>query len=228
MDDAPPSNPPAAPPTLGGRRKKTCEWLRSLGAASLAELFEGAVVLLEQHTPGYIRFVAHAVREIANRLPAKVDKEHKRGRVEYVARLEEIRRAWGQDFVRSQTSPPTGGPGTTIPPSVVAKLCGLLDEHIEATARIENSIRDFFVSAERMRSGEDPNPDALQGSIRQWKTIKQWALDHTHEGDTVGVGVDESEFRRQFEVFEALLASFFEDFVDAKKGANEILENANS
>src|SRR5690242_15510612 len=83
---APPA--PATPPYWTRRREQRREWLRRAGAVSLAELYEGAVIILETRQPGYVRFVSHAVREIANRLPGIIDAEHAPGRVQHHAKLE--------------------------------------------------------------------------------------------------------------------------------------------
>lgn len=57
-----------------GERTALRDWL-SRNAASLAQLYEGAVVMLYVHDPllpGWSRLVAHAGREIRNRLPDAV------------------------------------------------------------------------------------------------------------------------------------------------------------
>jgi hypothetical protein len=60
-------------------------------APSLSELYEGAVCLLfEKRLPGYTRFVAHAVREIRNRLPDMLSASQPVKQLHYKNRLDAI------------------------------------------------------------------------------------------------------------------------------------------
>ena len=77
------------------RRIATLEWLRRLRrGASLAELYEGAFVMLDSASPpGFVRFVSHAVREVCNRLPDRLlgdSGDH----LKHSKRLKEIDEAW--------------------------------------------------------------------------------------------------------------------------------------
>ena len=63
------------------RRVDLRSWLQR-NAPSLGELYVGAVLLVfGRPIPGRVRFVAHAVREIRNRLPDVVSRDpHRLGR----------------------------------------------------------------------------------------------------------------------------------------------------
>ena len=70
-------------------RLRLLSWLKEK-APSLAELYETAVILLEdQPLPGRSRIISHCVREIANALPAILSGVE-RTRLEYDKRLDVI------------------------------------------------------------------------------------------------------------------------------------------
>lgn len=74
-------------------RLRLLSWLKEK-APSLAELYETAVILLEdQPLPGRSRIISHCVREIANALPA-ILAGVERTRLEYDKRLDDIAVAW--------------------------------------------------------------------------------------------------------------------------------------
>jgi hypothetical protein len=63
------SQPEAVADVWTDRRLAILEWLES-AAPSLAELYQGAVQLLDDPGfPGRLRFIAHGVRDVRNRLP---------------------------------------------------------------------------------------------------------------------------------------------------------------
>jgi hypothetical protein len=67
------------------KRRDLLEWLRKT-SPSLAEIYEGAVVLLfDRQVPGFSRFVSHAVREIRNRLPGVISGTVSAGRLKSVS-----------------------------------------------------------------------------------------------------------------------------------------------
>src|SRR5579862_3363825 len=97
-DPQPLSDP--APGTLScwtSDRNEIRDWLDHK-APSLAELYAGAVILLYANPlPGRVRFVAHAVREIRNRLPDAVAGPTKNQGLQYKNRLDDIVKLAGAD-----------------------------------------------------------------------------------------------------------------------------------
>lgn len=85
-------------------RLKILEWLQEQ-APPLAQLYEGAVCLVfEQPIPGKLRFVAHAVREIRNRLPDYISSGNGHKRLEYTKEVERLLEIWqGCGFSLNQT-----------------------------------------------------------------------------------------------------------------------------
>jgi hypothetical protein len=134
------------------------EWLRQSDAAALAELYEGAVLLLfDSRIPGYTRFVAHAVREIRNRLPNAISGTRSRGLLDYKRRVDALVEAWkAEGFATDGSTPgqkmsePIVQPHSleiTLPANLVLKIASLVAEHEEARERP-------FDSAVRLRGRE--------------------------------------------------------------------------
>src|SRR5262245_43750659 len=75
-------------------RREIAQWL-GREAPSLAPIYEGALhVLYAQKFPGRTRFVAHAVREIRNGLPAAIVGFKGPGRLDYTSRMDSFSLVW--------------------------------------------------------------------------------------------------------------------------------------
>src|SRR5271170_6800890 len=86
-------------------RKQILDWLKR-NAPSLAELYEGAVVMLDQFSfPGRTRFISHAVREIRNRLPDAFGGGTRSQRLDYTMRVDAISAAWPTTSPRAPSIP---------------------------------------------------------------------------------------------------------------------------
>ena len=74
-------------------RRENAKWLRS-NAPPLAEVYEGALkILFAPGFPGKLRFVAHAMREIVNRLPDALGAA-KASHIDYADRCSRIETDW--------------------------------------------------------------------------------------------------------------------------------------
>ena len=88
-------------------RQELCAWMHRNNAASLAELYEGAVRLLfESKLPGRVRLISHAVREIRNRLPVVISGERSNSRLDYTSRVDQISNRWQRNGFRVDGSLP--------------------------------------------------------------------------------------------------------------------------
>ncbi len=76
------------------KRHELLKWFSS-NAKPLAEAYEGAIRLLnEGDFPGRIHFIAHAVRDIADRLVFVLDPQLKGRRVQYEQEMDGIEKLW--------------------------------------------------------------------------------------------------------------------------------------
>src|SRR5712692_1930710 len=138
-----------------GERTALREWL-TRNAKSLAELYEGAVVILYEHDPllpGWSRLVAHAVREVRNRLPDAVAGKKVGERLDYPSRLDEIAGMWSDAGLATAATPaapsvldvaPAANPGVLVPRGVYDRVSDLIREHEEARERpVDSAFRLF-------------------------------------------------------------------------------------
>jgi hypothetical protein len=127
-------------------RLDLCAWMRRNNAASLAELYEGAVrLLLEAKLPGRVRLVSHAVQEIRNRLPDVISGTRGTSRLDYKTRLDRINKKWQRSGLRLDASLPKGGfesgpveprsPNIEIARDVFTEIAALVRDHEETRSK---------------------------------------------------------------------------------------------
>jgi len=145
---------PASPATAAkeevacwtSNRNEIRSWLQR-NAPSLAELYEGAVILLyEQPLPGRTRYIAHAVREIRNRLPDVIGGPAKKQRLDYTSRIDEIAKLPEAQALISNhggKSPPATTT-ITIDEKLAKKLIRLLQDHHTTRAKPLDAARRLF------------------------------------------------------------------------------------
>jgi hypothetical protein len=217
-------------------RLHLCAWMRRNNAASLAELYEGAVrLLVEAKLPGRVRLISHAVREIRNRLPDVISGTRSTARLDYKSRLDRINKKWQRSGLRLDASLPEGGfeadPGAPRSPNievareVFAEIAGLVKDHEETrTKPLDTAIRLFEACApenQRIR-------DTLRPIILQWLRVTDWFMSKAHDSGYVDGDIDETELISQFELFETYLNAMVRGFFTTLDELDAILEDTNS
>lgn len=191
-------------------RRNLREWFER-NAPSLGELYEGAVFMVySDNFPGRVRFVAHAVREIGNRLPDIVAGREGRPRLEYKNRLDNIQQSW------ERAGFPLDG---SIPAKVVQDSNLLPSGHIPVPLnlfqQIANLIRDHASvretrkqSTERLLKALVPNSCESEAflmlQIEKWLEILDWFMSQVHESPDKQDWNDaemHDELRKRFETF---------------------------
>jgi hypothetical protein len=210
--------------------------MRRNNAASLAELYEGAVRLLfEAKLPGRVRLISHAVREIRNRLPDVISGTRTTGRLDYKSRLDRLNKKWQRSGLRLDGSLPEGGfgvdPGEArtlnveVARDVFAEIAALVKDHEETrTKPLDTAIRLFEACApenQRLR-------DTLRPIILQWLEVTSWFMSKAHDSGYVDGDIDEAELISQFELFETYLNALVRGFFSTLDELDAILEDANS
>ena len=215
------------PSYWSGARLELLAWLRG-NAVSLAELYEGAVLLLHDHPfPGRVRFICHAVREIRNRLPEAISGVRGPARLDYVTRLDCLAKQWRQRGLpvqlESLTAPAT--PDIPLERSLYLEVAGLIREHEQTRSRPEDAARRLFENAvpEKQQFRE-----TLRPILRQWLEITGWFVGRVHDSGAVDADCDEDCLREKFELFERALTALVRPFFSTLKELDEILEDANS
>lgn len=208
-------------------------------AQSLAELYEGAVLLLfEEPLPGYTRFVAHAVREIRNRLPFVISGSRSGGNLNYKDRMDEIVKRWKKAGFSTDgkigglpLTPSSVGPRPTdftLPRGLVRRFAKLIADHEETREKPLDAATRLFVG---LKPENEKFLDALRPTITQWLDVTDWFMKKTHDPGSPEASVDKSELQSKFKVFEAILLAIvqgFSTFFATTDAIDEILEEANS
>ena len=234
------TTPPAIPPngTIGSpwnpSRVELRDWSRR-EAPSLGDLYEAAVELLyQQPLPGRIRMIAHAAREITNRLPDYLSGERVGKRLDYATRMDGIEERWNKHKQMSSPSASESSPVSLssqdiqIPAELYNELDLLISDHRAARQRPLDA-------AQRLYEGLDPENnmkmgDTLRPVLLQWVAITKWFTGHAHDG---GKGkrdgdYDWDEVKRKFELMELSLRSIVGAFFVAVNELDEILAETNS
>lgn len=227
-------NDPRLPNYWTDDRKELRSWF-DRNAPSLGELYAGAVyILFSDGFPGRVRFVAHAVREIRNRLPDAIAGPKKSNPLQYVNRLDVIGKKWQQEGFPIDGSQPfkvmadDALPATTdipIPRSLYSKIALLVREHIQAREKPYEAARRLFQAI-------DPNNQDAEATlgprIQQWLECTRWFVKRAHDNGSTDDQVDAQEMQMQFENFEATLFALVRGFFKTLEELDEILEDANS
>jgi hypothetical protein len=228
--------PTAAPePYWTADRREIRGWLSRNGAVSLSELYAGAVMLVGQKAPGRARLVAHAVREIRNRLPDVLAPEKAPKHLNYHKECGVIRSLWPEMGPLQQLAAPSPAPTATgmvtIPAAAAARVQHLLAEDLEVEGRVRQAARRLYAAAVRVRSNRvitSSEATAIEPAITGWLEVTQWFVELVHEGRTPDEATNPDEFERRFELFERALLALIQDFYPALDDLDDILEEANS
>ena len=205
-------------------------WLNRNAPAS-EELYVGALeILYSPSIRGKALFVAHAVREIANRLP-EIITGIKNARFEWQNKLDGVVKRWEQSgFLLDGTLPTVTAsqldPAVAdlpMPRNVIQDIASLLSEYAATRERASDRARRLF-------EGIDPRngraQETLTPIVTQWLKVTSWFLKHVHDSGAPDA-VDSSELRTQFELFETALGALTREFFKTVGELDAILEKAN-
>ncbi|MEQ8996615.1 MAG: hypothetical protein RID53_08950 [Coleofasciculus sp. B1-GNL1-01] len=222
-------------------RLKILEWLQEQ-APPLAQLYEGAVCLVfEQPIPGKLRFVAHAVREIRNRLPDYISSGNGHKRLEYTKEVDRLLESWqGCGFSLTQTVPdsqmnssgslPPLSPDISVPQKLFLAIQQLLQKHQQVRLNNREKAIVFF---EKCIPTKQSSPEALHPIAKHWRDVTKWFMDQTHDKgkvDTDEANRNEQELQSKFELFESFLieCARTQSFYSTTDKLDDILEQINS
>jgi hypothetical protein len=210
-------------------------WLQR-NAASLAELYEGAVRLVYDNAlPGRVRFVCHAVREIRNRLPDVLSGATQGGQLQYKNRLDDIVKAWQRaGFALDGSIPVVHAlsdeaallqPDIATPRVLFLQIAHLIADHVATRSKPEDSAFRLF---EACAPENQQQRDALRPVIQQWLGVTDWFMRRAHDSGRTDADCIEDELRRKFELFESILGALVRGFFATVEELDEILEDTNS
>ncbi len=198
-------------------------------APQLGELYEGAVKMLEnEQFPGRVRFIAHAVREIANRLPEAVGGEVTKGHLDYHEDISSVAVAWKDEGLGNTVVARSGEedePGLRISYALVGKVNALLEKDQEVSARKERNAQAMIhkLIPESRHTGE-----CLAPIINHWLRVVRWFVDNVHETEKARESIDEGVIQQKFRAFENALRALLLAFYSGLGEVECVVESANS
>ena len=201
-------------------------------APSLGELYEGALIILHtDNFPGRIRFLAHAVREIMNRLPDVIAGVES-SRINYVNLLDNIVPHWnearflgdGGALKTITNDEQLESSDVLIPRKLFRKISNLINIHVQGREkRFDKATRLY----EAIGSGNQHLGDSLRPIVIQWITETEWFVGKAHDSGLQDNTVSKEELRKHFDLFERSLGAIIQGFFKTIEGLDEILEEAN-
>lgn len=209
---------------LSPKRHQLLSWFRS-NAAPLAEAYEGAIRLLnERDFPGRIHFIAHAVRDIADRLVFVLDPQLKGRRVQYEQKMDGMEKLWPElQTIQGTTDGSTAQDTVPIDYRLASKIDALVRAHRERRQRPSN----YELLFRFLMRQEPTQAQVNQRVVSDFKRMREWFMGLTHLRDREASKVDENELQTQFSKFEGMLYSFVGDFFTGTAELDEILQQAN-
>ncbi len=216
------------------RRTELRSWF-ARNAPSLGELYEGAVkIVFDSRFPGRVRFVAHAVREIANRLPDAILGPTTKGELQYKNRLDQIAEVWGKHGLPfdgslpikvSAAEPLPSSTDIPLPYEVYQKIANLIHDHVDTHETVRGkAMRLFQYIDPRNRASEA----ALRPRVESWLEIIRWFVKRAHERGQTDNEMGGEELKQRFETFESALSAMLREFFKTVGDLDEILEEANA
>lgn len=200
-------------------------------APHLGELYEGALkIISEKNFPGHAIFIAHAVREIKNRLPDIIlDIEY--SYFDWKKELSELMSTWESagplinQFSEKENLHDNSGFENTIqiPSNIYNKIYQILYKFEKSNETYEEKIFHLFVKISNIKNTEQ----ILRPTVLHLKKVTKYFEGIVHLGNTYKQ-INEEEFLKNFEYFENTLSILQGYFFRATKELDEILEETNS
>ncbi|MBW2000773.1 MAG: hypothetical protein JRJ29_22775 [Deltaproteobacteria bacterium] len=219
---------------FNNKRFELLDWFKR-NAPGLGKLYEGALYMVYTNGyPGRLRFVAHAIREIRNRLPDVIAGPKDGGPLQYKNRLDEITEVWkrcGLPIGRSLPVEVTEGdelPSSieiSMPIDLYQKIAELIHDHEKSREKPYEAAKRLFQAIDsRNRESEG----LLRPRIEHWINITNWFMNYVHKWNLDDDEIDAVNLRRRFQTFETTLIALLTGFFRTTEELDEILEKANS
>lgn len=218
------TSPSTLPKKWTPKRCELLSWFQA-NCVPLAEAYEGALWLLDnQRFPGRVHFIAHAVRDIADRLIFVLDPQVEGTRVQYEGEMDAIERQWPKlDPIEERSDKSAVHDGISINRHLAARIDALVQAHRERRRRPSQYELLFrYLTRQGLYQGE-----ANQRLVSDFKKTRDWFMKLTHLRRDKPPQVGEDELQTQFSKFESMLHSFVGHFFTGIAELDEILQQAN-
>lgn len=219
------SNPEDGFP-LTPARQELLSWLHE-HAPLLEELFRGSLELLygRRAVPGRFHFVAHAAREMANRMPEALSEVRVKGRLDYKSRLDVIADHWKREGLNLEGSLPSSDAQVPLPRPLYRRVAKLVRDHVTTRSKPEEAAIRMYMAT----SSENKEFIAsVKPVVTRWLKTADYFRQRAHVPGIKESNIREEEFQRHFELFEDALGALVRGFYPTLKEINDILEDANT
>ena len=210
---------------LTSNQQTVFNWINDdLELPAYAEVYKGALDLLNKKSPGHISFASHAGRDLMNGLAAAV-KGIKRQQVQYVQLVDDFKNDWkdewgGEGFNIIEDNDENGH---VIPNEICKKIKNLVDEHTAGRLRAEDIDSSFFITFL-----DYPDKENIPGNLSQeWRNARLWFLEHTHLPEDEFEIQASNEVEKHFRDLDNFLYAAAGSELEQLRGIHEILEEAN-
>ena len=210
---------------LTSNQQTVFDWISDdLELPVYAEVYKGALDLLNKKSPGHISFASHAGRDLMNGLAVAV-KGIKRQQVQYVQLVDDFKDDWknewgGEGF---NTIEDNDENGHVIPNEICKKIKNLVDEHTAGRLRSEDIDSSFFTTF-----WDYPDKESIPGNLSQeWRNARLWFLEHTHLPEDEFEIQASNEVEKHFRDLDNFLYAAAGSELEQLRGIHEILEEAN-
>lgn len=210
-----------------GERASLARWL-DRRAPALTPLYRSAVAMVhDERFPGRVHFVAHAVREIRNRLPEALAGEI-RHRAQYGYLTQSVYERWveaglptdGSSRVEPRNEPPSTGPANIeVPDTLISTVGDLVAAHIAARETHRDKSQRMFEAI-----GEQSPPAYV---IDNWLSSTEWSEKLAHVGAKPPSPEYQERLAYDFVKFEQSLMVIANRTYENMDVLDEILESAN-
>ena len=209
---------------LSPKRKELLDWFRRK-AEPLAEAYEAAIRLLnDKHFPCRVHLIAHAVRDIADRLVFVLDPQLKGRRVQYENAMDKIEKRWPTIEKITETKAKSNEANSV---AIDYELASIIDSLVTEHRKRRQGPSNFTLLFRYLMRNEPYQIEVNQRLVRDFAKVRRWFMDLTHLRNTKAPEVDEDKLQSQFSKFESMLHSFVGDFFTGKAELDEILRKAN-
>ena len=205
-------------------------WLEG-NAPALAPLYRGALLLaISDSFPGRVHFIAHAIREIRNRLPSALGTKVKRRDAGYEYLTDKIREEWlaeglpedGGLLPPAESTPSASGPPRRdVSVEFLASVGRLIEERNKAQAN--RRARDEY--AFDALSDLGPIPRYV---VTNWQKLYRDVHKFAHVADEPLPVEADGEWVRRFFTFEEILMAISKRSYENLDDLDSLLERANT
>ena len=180
-------------------------------------------MLDDSRFPGRLHFIAHAVRDIADRLVFVLDPQLDGERVQYENKLDDFEKLWPVIESIEEGDDAVAKGEVHIAYELAIKIDSLIRDHRERRRRRSH----FELLFRHLMQNEPAHAEANQRLAADFKAMRDWFMGFAHLRSDGPPVVAEDELQRQFNKFETMLHSFVGDFFTGTAELDEILQQAN-